>query len=138
MAKFAMLCVPLLVLGVIGLSESDWKWKSFLKTFATITFLLSTTFIFFFPVNPPQQYHMDSIDYAIQKSKLTGKPIKNDWDYGHWVYYRGGSPSEIAGGNIMDQNFDYSIALTTIELDKSSYSCELNKKYNEILVYDCP
>ena len=77
---------------------------------------------------PPLDYQWEAVEFALQESERPG--ITNDWDLGHWIYYKGGRTSQIAGPQ--DFNISKGIILSRKELP-----CPVLKEFNELKVYRC-
>lgn len=155
--KFIIHAMPLLAIGVVGVWNNLKQYSENIKQLFKFRFdadniklFLSLMLLFALGSSVigysltiqeklPTPATWEAIDYAIQKSNETGKPLKNDWSFGYWIMWKGKTPSAYGGWTKSDYPYyQNSIALA---LDYVDYCKELKRwktNWRDIVVYDCP
>ena len=133
-SKFIFLLMPFLALGFVGyFNKLDYSkyGKTFKQVFLWMPFFLAISWGLVSLTQPPQPYHWQAIEFALQES---GKPgITNDWGLGYWVLFKGGNTQQF--GSPKDFNLSHDIFITQRNLD--SNTCTFLKSFNEVNVYQC-
>lgn len=127
--KFAIHAVPLLSVSVMllffKLRQELIQWVFLLLVGIGLGF-----YSWSLMTMPPTYDQVKLVDQAIFDSQETGLTLKNDWDYGYWVIWRGGKAS--AYGWRQPQDYSQGIILTRENLD-----CQVLNKVNEMILYKC-
>lgn len=136
-AKYAFFLVPFLALGIINV-----KLKPLAKKYDGLKIFLVLLLIFnvlLYSNILPNSEVMDTISVGVQKAEELNKPLMNDWGYGYWVAWQGGTASEWGSGfNIPKEPEEYAghVVITAFNLTK----CDLIEEkgfLRRIRVYDC-
>lgn len=132
--KWMVHALPFLALGAfIYLNKLDsYKQNLFKGICIALTIGLCISFVL---IQPPTTTQIQAVDYAIEKSNETGLTLKNQYDLGHLIRFKGGTPYyAFTPPDFPDYN--NSIAITNEVLE-----CTILKKFpellNETFVYHC-
>lgn len=132
-AKFWMLSIPFLVVGLILILEQfrppTWfkiDLHEFLAFISIITLVMASQSIWF---APPQPKHWQAIEYALQEGN--GK-INNDWGMGYWVLWKGGETESFQSPQKAKE-----IEAGQVYVTELGVSCPTIKEFEGIQVLKC-
>lgn len=83
-------------------------------------------------VFPPLPAHFEAIDFAAGLAAEEGAALRNEWDWGYWVAWKGFEPSAVAGPPFRYDFDGASVYLATRDL--SGKGCEKAREW----VWRCP
>lgn len=142
--KFAVMLTIFLSLALVSWLDSPKIWvglhkiifqkPQFLFVFAVFGLTLTAAFHVFTAY--PHENQLNAVDYAIDQA--SGGKIYNDWSYGHWIDYYGGTALTRGGPPEKNVNNVKGIYLSEREL-----SCQVLKDFgmgfnDDVRVYSCP
>jgi hypothetical protein len=122
--KFLILGLPLFTLSLIK-AYNEKTPKDQEETLYAIMIISSVMTIMMFIVSPTPTDHESIID-GLELSQQYNKPISNDWELGHLVFYYGGTTLDAWGG-IHDLNHIKNSIIVT----KQDLNCPLLKTYSD-------
>lgn len=133
--KFVILVIPLLALSLLKLINKIPRdkelWIRALFIFAFAMAFASGLLLFSKPLPSPSDW--EAVDYALDIHNSTGKDIKNDFQLGYLLDYRG---YESINYGFLDETWTDDlkgyVAITQQELE-----CEILREIEPYYVYDC-
>ena len=137
--KLAFLTVPFLAVGLScfflnARNRVQCRRKAFVSGFFAVLGLgLALCWGVCLLFQPPFESDWQAIDFALEQASLCGLPLKNHWDFGYWVGFKGVFPSAYAGVGAV-QDYNGSIVLTS---SASSLPCTLLKDFLTAKVWKC-
>jgi hypothetical protein len=136
--KLGWFAVPLLALSFPNLidyikeKKGEQMSKKFVQFFiigAIITTIVSATIIIIHPF--PTYEMMDGANDLVELSNKENLPIFNDWQYGYFIKYFGGTPSNI--GQPADFIYSKNSVVLTIKTPEKMEGCKEIKNYYETI-----
>jgi hypothetical protein len=153
--KFVIHAMPLLAIGVVPMwfnipkyaKGIKLKFKAPQELTKNLMYVILCTMLLFSYIGYvtsiesrwPNQDVWEAIDYSIVMARDSNKSFKNDWSFGYWVMWKGGTPSGYGGW--VKNDYPYYTNSIALALDYVNYCTELRRwktKWRTIVVYDCP
>lgn len=141
--KFAPILSIYLALGVVSWLEKpmffiNWKEKLLANGKLILVLLVGSMLLvssYKLVTAYPTENQVEAVKFSIEKAG--GETVLNDWSYGYWILYYGGSPLK-AGGGPEDNN----LGLSGIYLSERKLDCPMLKDFghgfnDNIKVYSC-
>lgn len=137
--KFMILGIPFYALAILKIWESATPERKKAILLLAITLNIAWAGSLFFHTTQPLYQELVASEEIVEYSEQTGKPIKNDWGYGHLIrYYGGETPYHSTFPNIDLNGHSESVILSRREMD-----CEKIKQYDQpllappLILYEC-
>lgn len=127
-AKFWILSLPFLVVGAVLLLERIDRQRLneivfVIAVFSTFGLAQSVW------LNPPQPYHWETIDYALE---VGDNNINNDWGLGYLVKFRGGETE-----SYMSPGQQQEFSVGQVIVSEQVLECPMLKEFGKAKVYKC-
>ncbi|KKL78393.1 hypothetical protein LCGC14_2025250 [marine sediment metagenome] len=137
--KFMILGIPFYTLAILKIWQSAKPEKKKAILLLAITLNIAWAGSLFFHTTAPLYQELVASEEIVDYSEQTGKPIKNDWGYGHLIkYYGGETPYHSTFPNIDLNGHAEAVILSRREMD-----CKKIKQYDQpllappLILYEC-